>query len=276
MREAYTMRGKKPFTVTAGLVLIALLATVAYHSASSREAQEIPAGEVFISNYTGYVAGYVNETIVLTVYWLKTGNVDFSGTIGVRNLPPCVEAGGIDLSTDSTSSRVKRATISVALRLKKAGRCVMDNAYLEVRQDNLIRKVSLGSVEFEVMKPPEEKVLRVPSAVEASIGPKPSIPRLMYTISNPLNETVEIINVSFSVPGLKVSSFGPRVIAPGETVNFTVTTTNTSELNDLYVIKPLIVYRIGDETRVMPLGAFYYATLPDEERLVEMIKSRAD
>nr|CCE70498.1 TPA: hypothetical protein PAB1650.1n [Pyrococcus abyssi GE5] len=51
-------------------------------------------------------------------------------------------------------------------------------------------------------------------------------------------------------------------MSPGKTLNFTVIIKNTSELNDLYIIKPLIVYKVGNETHVEPMEPFYYATPP--------------
>ncbi|CAB50406.1 hypothetical protein [Pyrococcus abyssi] len=270
------MKNRMILQTIAGIFFVLIIIAVLYYFTSNRERQEIPTGEIFISNYTGYVAGYVNETVSLTVYWLKIGSSNFSGAIGIRNLPPCLESKGIDLDVYCTNSRVKIETITVTLRLKKIGRCIMDNAYLEVWQGNSLKKVPLGSIEFEIIKPAEERGLKILSHIGALIGPEPSVPRLMYTILNPFNETVEILNVTFNVPGLKVSSFEPKVIGPGESVNFTVRIVNTSKLNDLYVIKPLIVYQMGNKTNIMPLEVFYHATIPDEKRLVEMIKSQTD
>ncbi|AEC52307.1 hypothetical protein PNA2_1392 [Pyrococcus sp. NA2] len=241
------------------IVVIVILTTAIFYYTKNQESQEV---DVFISNYEGYVAGYVNDTIVLTVYWLRSYD-NFGGVYGVRNLPDCLEVEGIDTSSIDTNSKVRVESISILLRLKKAGKCTLKNAYLEIRQGNFTRKASLGEIEFTILNP-SERNLKVIASIEASIGSEPAVPKLMYTILNPLNESVEIVNVTFRVPGLKVLDFEPKEIPPGKTANLTVIIENTSELNELYIIKPLLIYKIGrrEEIEEMPLEVFHYAQLP--------------
>ncbi|WP_048149260.1 hypothetical protein [Palaeococcus ferrophilus] len=220
---------------------------------------KVPTDESFVSSYVGYVAGYVNETVPLHVYLLNTNNANFNGTVGVRNLPPCLESEGVSVGRYPPNGFV----MSIALRLKEPGRCVMDKAYLEVRRGESLKKAPLGRVEFDVMEPSGEQTLGVPTYVEASRGSTPSMPRLVYTLSNPFDERVEIVNVTFDVPGLGVEGFDPRDVHPGGEANLTVRLTNTGELNDLYVIRPLIVYKVNGKTYSMPAQPYYYITLPD-------------
>jgi len=41
-------------------------------------------GELFISEYRGYVCSFANETIRLDVYWITLNKNDFSAAIGVK------------------------------------------------------------------------------------------------------------------------------------------------------------------------------------------------
>lgn len=153
--------------------------------------------------------------------------------------------------------------IIVTLRLKEPGHCVMDKAYVIIWRNNATKKAPLGTIEFDILEPSEGKTLDIPAYVEAVVGPTPGVPRLMYTISNPFNETVDIVNVSFRVPGIKIIDSGPREIPPKGIVNFTVTLTNISKPNDLYVIKPLIVYRVREKRYSMPAPPCYRITIPE-------------
>ena len=266
------MRGKNAVIV----IVVTLLAVlfIYYYTTNAHESQELPRGELFISNITGYVAGYLNETISLNVYWIKVGDTDFSATIGVGGLSPCLDADGVSLTGDDgyADSEIKEMVVSVRLTLKKPGRCVMRNAYLEIQQDNFTKRVPLGRVEFNILEPMEGKSLKIKSYIGGSVGPEPSVPTLMYSLLNPFNESVEILNVTFDIPGLQISNFEPKEIPAGKTVNITVTIANTTELGDLYVIRPLIIYRVGEETRVMPAETYHYATIPDEKTVLEMLK----
>ncbi|AFK21612.1 hypothetical protein [Pyrococcus sp. ST04] len=264
------MKGRTVIVIS-GILLTALFI---YYTTNAHESWELQRKELFISNITGYVAGYLNETISLNVYWIKVGDTDFNATIGVRGLPSCLGADGVSLTGDYdyANSEIKEIVVSVKVTLKESGHCIMKDAYLEIKEGNQTKKVSLGNVEFEILEPTNKKSLKIKSYIGGSVGPEPSIPTLMYTLFNPFNESVEILNVTFDIPGLQISNFKPREIPPGKTVNLTITLVNTTELGNLYVIKPLIVYRVGEEIQVIPAETYYYATIPGENTLLKMFK----
>jgi len=266
------MRGRNILIIGIGTLLVLFF----YYGTFTNENQTFLKGELFISNITGYVAGYPNETVNLNIYWIKAGDSDFSATLGVRNLPSCLESGGVSLIRDTGygDSRIKEAAISVRLILKEPGRCVMKNAYLEIQQENYTERVPLGRIEFDILEPARNNSLRITSYVGGSIGPEPAVPTLMYTILNPFNKSVEILNVTFNIPGLKVSNFESMEILPEKTINLTIAITNTTKLGNLYIIRPLIVYRVGTETQVMPAETYLYATVPDENKLMNMLGNK--
>lgn len=142
----------------------------------------------------------------------------------------------------------------------------MNKTYVVIWRNNITKKIPMGIIEFNILEASEEKTLTIPAYVEAFVGSNSLVPRLMYTISNPFEEAVEIVNVSFRVPGLRIVDFEPREIPPRGVVNFTVTLTNTTKLNNLYIIKPLIVYKVGKEEYRMPAPPCYYITLPGVEK----------
>ena len=101
-------------------------------------------GELFISNVTGYITGYPNETVELHLYWIKGGDGNFSGVFRVGGLLPCVKAGGMGLTELPQRGELRKALLSVTLTLGKPGRCVLDGAYVELLQGTAPRGCPLG------------------------------------------------------------------------------------------------------------------------------------
>ncbi|MCD6558398.1 MAG: hypothetical protein J7K57_00725 [Palaeococcus sp.] len=230
-------------------------------------------GELLISQYQGYVAGYVNDTVRLDIYWIKIGNNNFSGVFGVRNLPSCLSADKITLTETVyfKNPDINERTISVRLKLKTPGRCGMKDAYLIIQRQNTIKKLHLGSITFEIYRKPDHPSLRIPKYIIGSIGSEPSPPMLQYTFYNPFNDSVKILNVVFEVPGLRVLKLQAPVILPQGEANLTIITENTTKMGRLYIIRPMIIYKAGSRRYSMPAEAFYYATIPDEKKLSSVL-----
>lgn len=277
--------------ILAFLTLLLIFASFMYFERDKNTT--VPPGELFISQYRGYVAGYVNDTVRLDVYWIKSGSPNFSGVFGVRNLPPCLSTDGITggemvhfknseikeqtISVNLTGTGYSKNpgiyehTVSVNLKLRTPGRCIMDGTYLMIQRGNNIKRLPLGNITFEIYRKPTHPPLKIPSYIAASIGPEPSRPMLQYTLHNPFNESVEILDVVFEVPGLRVSKLQAPLIPPGGEANLTVITENTTRIGRLYIIRPIIIYKIGDQRYSMPAEAFYYATVPDEKEVLSML-----
>lgn len=253
--------------------ILFLLLIVALFVYFERDKNTVVSGELFISRYQGYVAGYVDDTVRLDIYWIKTGNNNFSGVFGVRNLPPCLSVDGITLmeTVYFKNSKINEQTISVRLKLKTPGRCIMNDTYLIVQKGDIIKRIPLGNVTFEIYRKPDYPSLRIPKYIIGSIGPEPSSPMLQYTLYNPFNDSVKILDVIFEVPGLKVLKLQASVIPPHEEANLTIITENTREMAELYIIRPLIVYEVGNQKYFMPAKAFYYATIPSENKLLSIL-----
>ncbi len=229
-------------------------------------------GELFISNVTGYIAGYPNETVELHIYWIKGGDGNFSGVFMVGGLPPCVKARGIGLMELSQRGELREALLSIILTLGKPGRCVLDGAYVELLQGNRSKRVPLGRVEFVILKPEAERpvITRYISGFSGSEPPR-KVP-FRYTLFNPLNEPVEVLNVTFNLSDFRLEGFRPVKILPNHMANITFTLVNTIKPGSLYVIRPILVYRVGSETHVMPAETYYLDTIPDDETLKKMLR----
>ena len=253
-------------------VFLTLLLIFALFTYFERDRSTVVSGELFISQYRGYVAGYVNDTVRLDIYWIKTANNNFSGVFGIRNLPSCLSADGIALmeTVHFENPNINEQTISVRLKLKTPSRCIMNDTYLIVQRGNNTKIVPLGSIMFEIYRKPDYLPLKIPKYIIGSIGPEPSPPMLQYTLYNPFNDSVKILDVVFEVPGLKVLKFQAPVIPPHEEANLTIITENTTKMRELYIIRPLIVYEVDNQKYFMPAEAFYYATIPSENKLLSI------
>ncbi|CAB49997.1 hypothetical protein [Pyrococcus abyssi] len=111
----------------------------------------------------------------------KDKGKNLSSVFGVRNLPSCLEAKDIGMEVLDNS----KAVISVALKIKEPGECSMNDAYLDILLENSSNRVPLGNVTFEILTPGDRR-LKIPSYVEASIGLEAVIPKMMYTIFQPV------------------------------------------------------------------------------------------
>jgi len=230
-------------------------------------------GELFISNVTGYIAGYPNETVELHLYWIQAGNGSFNGAFRVGGLPPCVKAGNVGLTELHETGGLRKAIIYVGLTLGKPGRCVVDGAYLELFRGNSSKRIPLGRIEAVILKPERKERLIITGYIGGSSGAEP--PRevlLRYTLVNPLSEPVDVLNVTFDLPDFRLEGFRPVRVLPNQVANVTFTLVNTTKLGSLYVIRPILVYKVDSEIHLMPAETYHLDTIPDDETLKKMLE----
>jgi len=229
-------------------------------------------GELFISNVTGYIAGYPNETVELHLYWIQAGNGSFNGAFRLTNLPSCVKAGNVGLTELHETGSLKKAIIHVGLTLGKPGRCVVDGVYLELSRENGSKRIPLGRIEVVILKPEAEELL-ITGYIGGSSGSEPPREVLFsYAILNPLSEPVEVLNVTFNLSDFRLEGFRPLKILPNQMANVTFKLVNTTELRSLYVIRPILVYTVGSEIHMMPAETYHLDTVPDDETLKKMLE----
>jgi len=265
------MRNTSMFVIGSGILLIILL-LFSYHALSTHESQTSLQGELFISNVTGYIAGYPNETVELHLYWIRAGNSSFSGAFRVDGLPSCVKVRNVGLTVLSQRGELKKAMIHVGLTLRKPGRCVLNGVYVELLQGNHSTRMPLGRVEFVILNPESESPV-ITQYIGGSSGPEPPREVLFsYAIFNPLNEPMEVLNVTFNLPDFRLEDFRQVKILPNQVANLTFTLVNTTKPGSLYIIRPILVYKVGSEIHLMPAETYHIDTVPDDETLEKMLK----
>lgn len=132
--------------------------------------------------------------------------------------------------------------------------------------------MSLGRVEFVILKPEPERMV-ITQYIGGSSGSEPPRKVLFsYTIFNPLSEPVEVLNVTFNLPDFRLEGFRPVKILPNQMANVTFTLVNTTKPGSLYVIRPILVYRVCSETHIMPAETYHVDTIPDDETLKKMLR----
>ncbi|NJE60878.1 hypothetical protein [Thermococcus sp. 21S7] len=208
----------------------------------------------------------------LHLYWIKAGNGNFSGTFRVGGFPSCVKAGNVGLTELPQRGELRKAIIHVTLTLGKPGRCVLNGAYVELLRGNRSKRVPLGRVEVVILRPEPEMPV-ITQYIGGSSGSEPPREVLFsYAILNPLSEPVEVLNVTFNLSDFRLESFRPVKILPNQMANVTFTLVNTTKLGSLYVIRPILVYRVGSETYLMPAETYHFDTVPDDETLKKMLE----
>ena len=262
------------------LLLSLYLVFTGYQSRLSEHKLNRVQGELFISDYLGYVCGFVNETVRLDVYWMTLNKNDFSGAIGVRNLPDFVKVDKIEFhrTVFFEDPRLKEQTIQIYLKLMKPGIYRLENAYLEIyrSRENKTIKLPLGHIVFEILERKNIPMLEIKRFMIGFITPYRNIsPEYRFTIYNPTSKNVLLRNITISVPGLRIvkitcskDCFSP--IPPDGEKNITIIM-QLETPSKLYIIKPKIEYQVGSNTYYMPSKPYYLVVIPNAEEIKKII-----
>ena len=252
------------------------LAFTAYQNVLLKYRQSEVQGELFISEYRGYVCGFVNDSVRLDVYWITLNKNDFSGAIGVRNLPDFVKLEKIRLHSTVffNDPHLKEETIQIYLKLMKPGIYRLENAYLEIyrSRENKTIRLPLGHIVFEILERKNIPKLEIKKFIVGFITPYQNVsPEYRFTIHNPMSESVSLRNITILAPGLRITKvvcgencFLP--IPPGGERNIAVVMRSEAP-SKLYIIKPKIEYQVGNTTYYMPGEPYYQAVIPKAEEI---------
>ncbi|ASJ16620.1 hypothetical protein A3L04_05820 [Thermococcus chitonophagus] len=218
-------------------------------------------GQMFVGRQDVYYAGYPGDVIELHVYWIKKrGNM--SAVYSIRDLPKCLNLLAIVPSHEAVSGEVEKEKFIILLQLKGEGKCTADAKFV-LRSGNVEVSMPIRIVAYGVKKGSK---LRVYTSKVAEIGSEGDLNGsiLEYEIYNPTNSSVYIRDVKIELPGIRIVNFSPIQIPPKTSRILTFILKDDRPIKtDIVLIRPLLLYSIGNETLEMPLEEYRFEIIPD-------------